>query len=1679
MPRKIRSNAASSASAAANTATPTFTSFAAVTAQALGTYGDDVPVTTAASFTEWDTEALNLLKKLTKRDATTKQRALADLSAHLTAVQKDVPDAGTAFISAWATTFPSLVIDDPTPAVRATAATLTATVVETFGRATKPVLPAILPPWVSALGDLSPLVSNAASDALESAFPAPDRRRKAATRYASHLRDFCSDAVASYTNPKSGNSSAVASSLLSPTKIVAVLQWLLTASDDLSTIAPFIDAPSNPLRTITRAKGKVEADAGPQVRAVANLAIDVIRHMKRSTNSDEGDPKIPLDDQSSQRLERIGALAVALAKTPDSTAWDLFLVLLREVPESIISIQGKLIDALASAAATSSASALSALLPVADALTASTYSVDKDLPDVNLRCLLDPLRKRLFPKHGATASAAFAMAVLPSYIEFLIFVQRVVAERCFSSPSEREKFLSEWTKDYVSVICQSFVSGTTPPLSPSRKVTLPSEPGLTESTIQSSSKPLDRDDITSVFGKLFKLMPESQLLKVVPQIASAILLSMRERNTPSILPRLGGLLDSMANTSRESFVIRNIVSSIVSPENVSDILNSCRIVSFLLNREAASDIANTFTDRNGNDVSLFVERVNKLRRDALCFVTEHESLSDEWNAISKDIACLISWVIWSWQLYDRERDVTQQALEELRDTLPLDRTFTVVCEVVNAHGRRRSLKSFSPCNPLKGDALESIVRKGVAVLKSDENASLSAINFLSITTDGKGGAALSPNVLREVFNSLSLRLARCPKCADFDPLILSLLTSPVQHLDHYSEDFDELVSASLIRATLSERILTLILTRISSATTTVRAVTFVEKLIAYFDLHWNKSPGLVDDVDVGTTFAKIATTLHERDNTSPAKVFMKFLYTAPHACLTSFLDKVPFQVVFGGNSGSKVNVKHLLEVLQHGYGSRVPEMLPRLQEFCDALSKQSLLLASSEVTNVALCKPSFFVTEVIKLLCSVHSEKDVEDAVPLSAIAGEINDHLTKLSFVDNKENLTGVPQLVHLCAVASKGRFVEFAKELLTNAANIIRKDPAASSGFVALDVMSGSLGYHLISPSEKIVEWWQDLLSLVLRTIRRCLEQPRGLTKVNIERLETHCACYVYQCVKGVGRSVVNSDDVRFWVLRARDALEKAILRLDAEGNTAISAGYERIAWIYNMSFVLLDYIDDNDEGRMMLADEISHWSTWSGIYCIPTVEPLQGLSSTSHTPESVFARAGAKGWAGLTIRAAERGVVLGKQGEIGADANDVYALIPWLGCQSEDVRKAVLIVTAYAAAIDFPVRIEDTFPESGFSDERAEVEYATRMVPQAIRDSLKWSNVEGSEEKIGLAELKYFLTWRLFFDLIAPNDDQSRSSSNEEKCFRYVGNVFLRNESDLVSEFFKHSVDVVVDGSAIERRAAALSAEEALRASERVKQGIQLAEDNSNLEADTEEVENQKFLSDVDSDKVLEREVGRAAGIAFARALQWAPALSREFMSDKIDRGTWTRVEAFVRRWISPPLVAEEIRKVKEWGAFGGGKSGQGSGTNNESEGELHTHGSVAGREVRATYTFSDVFLEIGMHIPDVFPLRTAQVEPRGRVGMSETRWRKTLLGMTTLLQSRDGSLAEAVELWRRNLDKCFQGVEECPICYSVLHLSTAALPKMQCRTCKNLFHSDCLFKWFTKSNSKACPLCRSAF
>lgn len=130
----------------------------------------------------------------------------------------------------------------------------------------------------------------------------------------------------------------------------------------------------------------------------------------------------------------------------------------------------------------------------------------------------------------------------------------------------------------------------------------------------------------------------------------------------------------------------------------------------------------------------------------------------------------------------------------------------------------------------------------------------------------------------------------------------------------------------------------------------------------------------------------------------------------------------------------------------------------------------------------------------------------------------------------------------------------------------------------------------------------------------------------------------------------------------------------------------------------------------------------------------------------------------------------------------------------------------------------------------------------------------------------------------------------------------------------------------------------------------------------------------------------------------------------------------------------------------------------------------------KEVYAIYTRDEFKMELTIKLPINYPLGPVQIDGGKRIGVTDVKWRGWLLQLTRFLAHQNGPLLDGIDLWRRNIDKRFEGVEKCMICFSILH-SNYQLPKKRCQTCSKMFHNLCIYKWFESSGNSTCPLCRN--
>merc|ERR1712232_1319639 len=199
-----------------------------------------------------------------------------------------------------------------------------------------------------------------------------------------------------------------------------------------------------------------------------------------------------------------------------------------------------------------------------------------------------------------------------------------------------------------------------------------------------------------------------------------------------------------------------------------------------------------------------------------------------------------------------------------------------------------------------------------------------------------------------------------------------------------------------------------------------------------------------------------------------------------------------------------------------------------------------------------------------------------------------------------------------------------------------------------------------------------------------------------------------------------------------------------------------------------------------------------------------------------------------------------------------------------------------------------------------------------------------------------------------------------------------------------------------------------------------------------------------------------------------VQSLPSLVRKWYEEDCPRSESNSFLRFVRERVGPSYLQKELQAIKE-------------AEHKEEMGEMTVGGSCVSREVVATYVQDECELRVVICIPPAFPLRNVEVDCRGSYGVKESRRRRWQMQITRMLHDTEGeengsSILDALLLWKENVDKEFEGLEPCPICYAVLCPKTHALPKLECNTCHNRYHGGCLYKWFSSSGNNKCVICQ---
>ena len=192
---------------------------------------------------------------------------------------------------------------------------------------------------------------------------------------------------------------------------------------------------------------------------------------------------------------------------------------------------------------------------------------------------------------------------------------------------------------------------------------------------------------------------------------------------------------------------------------------------------------------------------------------------------------------------------------------------------------------------------------------------------------------------------------------------------------------------------------------------------------------------------------------------------------------------------------------------------------------------------------------------------------------------------------------------------------------------------------------------------------------------------------------------------------------------------------------------------------------------------------------------------------------------------------------------------------------------------------------------------------------------------------------------------------------------------------------------------------------------------------------------------------------------RTAEVLPTLTKQWWDDDCPKSLQAAVSEFVEKRVTPGTLRSELQRISRTDL-----------------GDLSVTGSLVSREVTASYEQDECQLSVVISVPANFPLRNVEVDGRKTLGVPETRWKRWALQIRVILNNQDGNLLDALQLWKNNVDKEFEGVEPCPVCYSVLSVKTYELPTLECKTCHHRFHSSCLYTWFRTSGKSQCVLCQ---
>ncbi|TIB86661.1 hypothetical protein E3Q06_01501 [Wallemia mellicola] len=170
---------------------------------------------------------------------------------------------------------------------------------------------------------------------------------------------------------------------------------------------------------------------------------------------------------------------------------------------------------------------------------------------------------------------------------------------------------------------------------------------------------------------------------------------------------------------------------------------------------------------------------------------------------------------------------------------------------------------------------------------------------------------------------------------------------------------------------------------------------------------------------------------------------------------------------------------------------------------------------------------------------------------------------------------------------------------------------------------------------------------------------------------------------------------------------------------------------------------------------------------------------------------------------------------------------------------------------------------------------------------------------------------------------------------------------------------------------------------------------------------------------------------AAFIYYKSLKYSSGHVRAWWTSNQNRQLSMIVNGATAKYFSPQIIQDELKQLR----------------NPSSLKELQNEAfsiKVAqnSSEVTATYIVDEQSMEIGIKLPQLFPLEPVEIRNIRRVGVNERQWRAWLLAVQQVIGTQSGPLLEALNLFKRN--SCF-GLR--PAIRTQSHLRIETLGKWQ--------------------------------